>query len=68
MLRLLKSSRVFFYQRLKIKRLPWADEERLQELEKNEIVQEMPAYPNDGSIKVLDDTVVIKLQKTEKES
>ncbi len=45
----------------------WADDEQVQELKENQIVKEMPTYPNDGSIKVIGDTVVIKLQDTEKE-
>lgn len=43
----------------------WVDKERREELKENEIVKEMPAYPNKGSVKVVDNTVVIKLEETE---
>ena len=43
----------------------WADKERREELKENEIVKEMPAYPNKESVKVVDNTVVIKLEETE---
>lgn len=39
----------------------FADGQRLQELSENEIVNEMGVWPSKNSIKVIDDTLVIKL-------
>lgn len=41
---------------------PWASEEELAQLQTTEEVQEMPCWPDDGSIKVIGETVVIKFQ------
>lgn len=45
--------------------IPFADEERLAELEKDAKVMDMPCFPNDGSVQVIDDVVVIKLENVE---
>lgn len=42
--------------------MPLADDEVVNELKNNEIVKNMPCWPNDGSVAVVDDVVVIKLQ------
>lgn len=40
--------------------IPFVDEEEQKKLEVSEEVKKMPNYPDDGSIKILGDTVVIK--------
>lgn len=45
--------------------VPAASEERIAELSSMTEVQEMPCWPTQGSIKVVDDTVVIKFQNME---
>ena len=40
----------------------WAESEQIKELEDMEEVISMPTYPNDGSVKIIDDTIVIKLE------
>ena len=45
--------------------ISFVDEERLAELKKNTDVKNMPCFPNDGSIQIIDDTVVIKLEDNE---
>lgn len=45
--------------------IPFVDESQLAELEKNAEVMDMPCFPNDGSIQVIDDVVVIKLENIE---
>lgn len=44
--------------------IPMADEQTLEQLSDSAEIQAMPCYPSAGSIKVMDDTVVIKLQET----
>lgn len=46
-------------------KVPAAGEERIAELSAMPEVQEMPCWPTQGSIKVVDDTVVIKFQNME---
>lgn len=43
-------------------KIPIANEETVRKLKKQPEVKEMPCWPDSGSIKVIDDTVVIKLQ------
>ena len=38
-----------------------ADQWKIQELKEQDMVKQMPSYPNSGSIKVLDNTIVVKL-------
>lgn len=40
-----------------------ADSERVAALYENELFQEMPAYPNDGYVAVIDGTIVVKLSE-----
>lgn len=42
-----------------------APEETIEELEQREEVQSMPCYPDDGSIAIIDDIIVVKLQDTD---
>ncbi len=44
-------------------RVTWADEEKISALKGNELVNAMPAYPNDGSIQVVDGVVAVKLEE-----
>ncbi len=48
--------------------IPLVDEEQLTVLEQNKEVLDMPCFPNDGSIKVIDDIIIIKLENTEADS
>ena len=41
---------------------PVASDNEIAELNKSDEVRNMPCWPNEGSIKVIDDTVVIKCQ------
>lgn len=41
----------------------WANTTDTAELQENEVVQNMPCWPNEGSIKVIDDYVVIKFSE-----
>lgn len=41
---------------------PMASDEELEELANDERVQEMPCWPNEGSIQVIEDMVVVKFQ------
>ncbi len=45
--------------------IPFAHESQLDELEKNTKVMDMPCFPDDGSIQIIDDVVVIKLENIE---
>lgn len=45
--------------------IPAAGEERMAELQAMEAVREMPCWPTQGSIKVVEDTIVIKFQDLE---
>lgn len=45
--------------------ISFVDEERLAELEKDTNVMNMPCFPNDGSVQIIDDVVVIKLENIE---
>lgn len=47
-------------------RIPVADDATVTQLCQNEVVKEMPCWPNDGSIKIVDDTIVIKFEEIEK--
>lgn len=40
-----------------------ADSWKIDELKEQDMVKQMPCYPNSGSIKILDDTIVIKLSE-----
>lgn len=42
--------------------IPWASQEDIEELQSRSDVKAMPCYPNDGSIQVIDDTIVLKLE------
>lgn len=42
--------------------VPLADSDRVTELSRMEEVKAMPCWPNEGSIRIIDDTVVIKCQ------
>lgn len=42
--------------------LPMASDETIEQLKNSEEVQQMPCWPNAGSIKVVEDTVVIKFE------
>lgn len=42
--------------------VPMADDQKVEELQEREDVKNMPCWPNEGSIKVIDDTIVIKFQ------
>lgn len=43
--------------------IPFADEQTVLEIQKTEEYSNMPTWPNEGSIKIIDDIIVIKLQK-----
>lgn len=45
--------------------LPTADEKSIDEISQMEDVKQMPCWPDQGSIKVIDNTVVIKFQNLE---
>lgn len=45
--------------------IPFSDSEKIAELSQTEEVKAMPCWPNEGSIKVIGDTVVIKCQNIE---
>lgn len=45
--------------------ISFEDAETVSELKKNEQVKSMPCWPDSGSVKVIEDTVVIKLEDTE---
>ena len=42
--------------------LPMASDETVDRLKNNSIVQDMPCFPDEGSIRIIDGTVVIKLE------
>ena len=42
--------------------LPWAEDSEVALLNNNEAVRDMPVWPSEGSIKVVDDYVVIKFE------
>lgn len=42
--------------------IPWADEQTISDIQETEEFNNMSVWPNEGSIKVIGDTVVIKLQ------
>lgn len=42
--------------------VPMVEQERIEELSSLPEIQQMPCYPDDGSIKVVDDILVIKLE------
>lgn len=41
---------------------PWVSREELADIQRSTIIQEMPCYPDEGSIRVLDDVIVIKIE------
>ena len=43
--------------------IPEASEERIAELAESQEVRSMPCWPSEGSVKVIDDTVVVKFQE-----
>lgn len=45
--------------------IPMAKQERVEELSALSEIQQMPYYPDDGSIKVIDDILVIKLENVQ---
>ena len=42
--------------------LPWAEDSEVALLNNNEAVRDMPVWPSEGSIKVVDDYVIIKFE------
>ncbi len=56
-------SRKNFFSQILGYNIPWASQEEIQALAKNETIQAMATYPNDGSIAVVGDIVVIKLEE-----
>lgn len=46
--------------------IPMADSHTVERLEESEEIKAMPCWPNDGSVKILDDTIVIKLDNIKK--
>lgn len=46
--------------------VPWASADEITQLADNEIVNSMPVWPSEGSVKVIDEYVVIKFQETRK--
>ena len=41
---------------------PWVSREELTDIQKNKMIQGMPCYPDEGSIRIIDDIIVIKIK------
>lgn len=55
-------SRDRFFNQILGYNIPWASDEEIKALRKNPTVKSMAAYPNDGSIAIVNDIIVIKLK------
>lgn len=55
------SRNYFIYHYSGCSQIPFVDKDTLGELKEDSVIQEMPCYPNDGSIMVYNDIVVVKL-------
>lgn len=45
--------------------IPLADAETVEEIKKMDFIKTMPCYPSDGSIKIYEDLIVIKIEELE---
>lgn len=56
-------SRNRFFEQILGYQIPWADADAVKTLQKEDVVVDMPIYPDKGSIQIVDNYVVIKLKK-----
>ena len=57
-----RDTRYFWIQNYFGYTIPVASDEKIAQLSINEEVKSMPCWPNDGSIKIINDTIIIKCQ------